>query len=165
MEMIAAKSPEAPKVTPAKTRAAIWCGGMVVWIAVSVALAGGHPRTNWFYAFALAIGAVGAFSIVRRGERPIAAGDQVPKSVARALAAGALGFVFTTAFMYVYCNLLWTDTFFWGADVVVSGMVATNYYRQKRGYAYSAWPSFVVLVVVLAAALVLKWAGLLPRGV
>lgn len=152
------------KPASAKKMAVIWCALILGSLIASVALSGGHPRSNWIYPFVVVLGALGAVRILARGDRPMGAGDAVPKSIPRALAGSALMFVATATVMYVYWSLLWTETFTWGADVVVGGMTAVNYYRQKRGYAYSSWPSAIVFFVVLGASILLLWAGVIPRG-
>jgi hypothetical protein len=146
-------------VMPAKQRAMIFCGLLIVATIASVFLAGGHPRSNWFYPYVLLIAVLACVRNLRSGDRSLSAGDDPPKTVAEALAWSFVAFVISGAAMYGYWNLLWPEDWTWPVAIFISTMAAVNYYRQKRGYAYSSRPMLLLFIVFLAALTISKWAG------
>ena len=144
---------------PAKTRAIIYCVLVFVLGIGGLVGVGGHPRSSWFYPFLIAIGVIGCVRILRRGDRPLDAGDDPPKSIEKAVFWSAVAFVGSGAVLYAYWNLLGRDKLSWAFVLVLSAMSSVNVFRNKRGHAYSIWPSIVIVVLFIAVLAVVEAMG------
>ena len=144
-----------PEMSP-KKRAMIFCGVVVVASFAGLITVGGHPRSNWFYPFALLIAVLSSVRILQRGDRALAAGDDPPKPVSSALMGAAIAVVLSGVAMYGWVNLLWPEGWSWAVFIFLCATTAVNVFRQRRGYAYSGWPTFILFIGFILVLLIFK---------
>ena len=144
-----------PEMSP-KKRAMIFSGVVVVGSIAGLITVGGHPRSNWFYPFVLLIAVLSSVRILRRGDRPLTEADDPPKPMDAALISAAIAFVLSGLVLYGWVNLLWPEGWSWAVAIFLSATNAANVFRQRRGYVYSGWPTFILFIGFIVALLIFK---------
>jgi len=138
--------------------------GAVVAFAIVLAgglagllLVAGHPRSNWYYPFILALGGLAAARMYRRIERETFTLPRQISSERASVIWSVVEGVITAGLAMLFFALLWDEPSTAGVPVFLGLMAAVSGYRQRRGLP----PHPYRVSIIVAATFLIAFAAAL----